>query len=194
MALPGRPFKRLGNLLGDAGPLLGKVAPTIATALGGPLAGAGVAALGKTLVGDDFDAEDGGMMERLRKTLAAPSADQLAAMQATDQAFKLEMADKGIEVDRLIAGDRADARGMAREMVKAGKHLWPQVAISGIVLLAFNATLWWLLGNSIPEGNENMINYMVGQLSGFATSAVAFWLASSFGSRTKDDHPGFDPG
>jgi hypothetical protein len=33
------------------------VAPTLATALGGPLAGAAVGVIGKALLGDDFDGD-----------------------------------------------------------------------------------------------------------------------------------------
>ena len=46
------------SLLDQFGPLLGQVAPTIATALGGPLAGVAVKTLSNVLLGHENGSED----------------------------------------------------------------------------------------------------------------------------------------
>ena len=63
------------DILKTFGPLIGSVAPTIATALGGPVAGMAVKALSGALFGhEDATSDD------IKTALANPTADQLAAL------------------------------------------------------------------------------------------------------------------
>ncbi len=74
------------DLLKAFGPLLSSVAPSIATALGGPLAGLGVKALSKALLGaEDFSEE------AVMDAIATASPEQLAAVKKIDADFKVQM-------------------------------------------------------------------------------------------------------
>ncbi len=51
---------------------------------------------------------------------------------------------------------------------------------------AFMIALSWLFRHAIPSANEQLVNFLLGQLSGFAGSAVAYYLSSSKSSADKD--------
>lgn len=47
------------------------------------------------------------------------------------------------------------------------------------VLIAFQVALFWLMQFDIPHGNENLVTFMLGQLSGFAGAAITFYLGNT---------------
>ena len=63
------------SLLDQFGPLLGQIAPTIATALGGPLAGIAVKTLSAVLLGHENGSEDD-----VKAAMTSASPDQLVAL------------------------------------------------------------------------------------------------------------------
>jgi len=70
------------DFLKTFGPLINSVAPTLATAMGGPVAGMAVKALSGALFGHQ-DASD----EEIKLALANPTAEQLAALKKVDADF-----------------------------------------------------------------------------------------------------------
>ena len=91
--------------LGIFGKLIETVAPTIATALGGPVAGMAVKALSTALLGHDSGSEDD-----IRDALATATPDQIAAIRKVDADFKVQMKSLDIDLVRIAANDRASAR------------------------------------------------------------------------------------
>ena len=98
------------DILKTFGPLIGSVAPTIATALGGPVAGMAVKAISGALFGHDSATE-----EEIRTVLANPTGDQLAALKKIDADFAVQMKALDIDLERIAAGDRDSARDMQKE-------------------------------------------------------------------------------
>ena len=96
------------DILKTFGPLVGSVAPTIATALGGPVAGMAVKALSNALLGHADGTED-----EINAALANPTADQLAALKKIDADFKVQMKSLDIDLERIAASDRDSARNYA---------------------------------------------------------------------------------
>ena len=80
------------DLLKTFGPLLGSIAPSIATALGGPLAGMGVKALSQALLGNE-----NGTAEELSAALSSASPEQLSVVKKIDADFKVQM--KSLDID-----------------------------------------------------------------------------------------------
>ena len=72
------------ELLKTFGPLLGQVAPTIATALGGPLAGVAVRTLSNALLGHENGSEG-----EVKQALEAASPEQLAQIKQIDADFEV---------------------------------------------------------------------------------------------------------
>lgn len=54
-----------------------------------------------------------------------------------------------------------------------------------VLVLAFQAAMSALFWKSIPSSNEQLLTYMLGQLSGMVTMALAYYFATTQSSQEK---------
>ena len=159
------------------GPLLGSVAPTLATALLGPVAGMAVKALSGALFG-----HEDGTDEDIQAALANPTGDQLAALKKIDADFKVQMKSLDIDLERIAAGDRDSARNMA-----VATHDWiPRVLAVGVTLGFFGIVAYILIFGLPASGGEALL-MLIGTLGSAWTGVMAFYFGSSAGSKAKTD-------
>jgi hypothetical protein len=165
------------ELLAKFGPLLGQVAPSIATALGGPLAGIAVKTLSNALLGhEDGTAED------VSTALQNASPEQLAAVKKIDADFKVRMKELDIDLERIAAGDRDSARKMQTETKD-----WVPKLLAVVITLGFFGILVWMLVNGMPTTGTEALLMMLGALGTAWTGVVNFYYGSSAGSKAKTD-------
>jgi hypothetical protein len=165
------------SLLDQFGPLLGQVAPTIATALGGPLAGVAVKTLSNVLLGHENGSEDD-----VKASLATASPDQLAALKKIDADFKVQMKELDIDLERIAAGDRDSARKMQTETKD-----WVPKLLAIVITLGFFGILVWMLVQGMPQTGTEALLMMLGALGTAWTGVVNFYYGSSAGSKAKND-------
>ena len=165
------------DLLKQFGPLLGQLAPSIATALGGPLAGMAVKALSGILLGHDTGTE-----EEVSNALVTATPDQLAAIKKIDADFKVQMKSLDIDLEKITAGDRDSAR----QMQIANKD-WTPKALAFIITFGFFGALIYILIFGIPKSGTEVILMMLGSLSTSWTGVTQFYYGSSLGSKQKTD-------
>ena len=149
------------------------IAPTIATAIGGPLGGLAYEAVSKVLGISQDDAKkmlDDGKM----------SADQIAQVKIAEIELKKTEEQLGLNFEALAVDDRKSARAMQTE-VKS--KLVPTLAI--IIVVSFiGITIGTLMGYSHIE--SAMAGTLIGYLSAKAEQVVSFYFGSSSGSQAKD--------
>jgi hypothetical protein len=92
--------------------LIGSVAPTIATALGGPLAGMATSAISKAVLGKATGTQD----EIVAVLEKSNNPDILLKLKEAELAFATKMKELDIDVAKIDAEDRASAR--QREIAK----------------------------------------------------------------------------
>jgi len=165
------------DLLKQFGPLLGQIAPTIATALGGPLAGIAVKTLSNVLLGHENGSE-----EDVSAAIASASPDQLAALKKIDADFKAHMKELDIDLERIAAGDRDSARQMQRDTKD-----WVPKVLAIVITLGFFGILIWMLLNGMPKTGTEALLMMLGALGTAWTGVVNFYYGSSAGSKAKND-------
>lgn len=165
------------GLLSDLGPLLGQIAPTIATALGGPLAGIAVKTLSGVLLGHENGSEDD-----VQAALTSASPDQLAALKKIDADFKVSMKELDIDLERIAAGDRDSARKMQTETKD-----WVPKLLAIVITLGFFGILVWMLVQGMPQTGTEALLMMLGALGTAWTGVVNFYYGSSAGSKAKTD-------
>ena len=151
------------------GPLLGSVAPTIATALGGPVAGMAVKALSGALFG-----HEDGTDEDIQAALANPTADQLAALKKIDSDFKVQMKSLDIDLERIAAGDRDSARSMAIQT-----HDWTPRILAVVVICAWVFIQWHLLNSIIPDVMRELVARVLGTLDAALTLVLSYYFGAS---------------
>lgn len=164
------------DFLKTFGPLIGQVAPTLATALGGPLAGAAVKQLSNVLLG-----HDGGSTDDIANALQNATPDQLAAIKKVDADFKVQMKSLGVDLSRIAAEDRKSARDM---QIALKSNLVPTLAV--MVIASFIAvTIGTLMGYAKIE--SAMAGTLVGYISAKAELVLSFYFGSSADSEKKDE-------
>ena len=163
------------DFLKTFGPLIGSVAPTLATAMGGPVAGMAVKAISNALFG-----HENGTDEDIAAALANPTSDQLAALKKIDADFKVQMKSLDIDLEKIAASDRDSARNMA-----IATHDWTPRVLAVAIVLSWGVVQWFLLHNVIDASMRELVARVLGTLDG----ALMLVLSYYFGSAHKHTDP-----
>jgi len=181
---------------------LGSVAPTLATMLGGPLAGAAVTALESA-----FNLAPGSGADAITKVVqtGGMTPDVMAAVRAADQKHTEIMGQQGIDLAKLNADHDAamalsevDDRKDARKNNSTRDAAW---WIAGVILLSFAAIMaavlygcWQLLQGGITIKDvstvaaiSGLVGSVVGYVAANAQTVVNFIYGGSMGSERKTD-------
>lgn len=163
--------------------LVKSIAPTIGTALGGPLGGIAGVALTKALGLGDAAAKD---ESALAAAVQGASPDQLLQLKQADQEFALQMQKLGFEnleaLEAIAAGDRANAR--EREIKTQD---WTPKVLGLAITLGFFGLLYFLLRHEPPAGSRDILNIMLGSLGSAWIGVVTYYFGSSAGSARKTE-------
>ena len=152
---------------------LEQVAPTIATAFGGPLAGLAVTAISKALGIDESQVDETIKAGKL-------SAEQITQLKLAEIELQKQAQSLGLNFEQLAVNDRASARTMQT----ATKSVIPSLLATGVTF-GFFCILYALMSGYATKSDELMI--MLGSLSTAWISIVTFYFGSSAGSQRKDE-------
>jgi len=152
---------------------LTQIAPTIATCLGGPLAGLAVTALSKL-----FGVAPDQVQSMINDNKL--SADQIAAVQQEEIRFKEQTQALGLNFEQLAVEDRKSAR----DMQTTTQSIIPPL-LSILVTVGFFGILAYLMVTPTDTANTPLM-IMLGSLGTAWTGIIAFYFGSSAGSRAKD--------
>lgn len=159
--------------------LVGAVAPTIATALGGPVAGLAVKALSNAVLGRD----DGGEQE-IAAALQGASPETLAAIKKADQDFAVRMKELDIDVYRLDQLDRVSARDRERAVGGYANPILAAVILSGFFACGAAVIFGGAGGDPVTA---SLVGAVIGYASAKADQVVSYYFGSSAGSKSKTD-------
>lgn len=157
--------------------ILGAVAPTIGTALGGPLGGMAARALTDALGIDVASTED-----QIVAMANNATPEQLLALKKADNDFKAQMKALDIDLAKVMAADVASARQMQVQVKD-----WTVPTLAFLITLGFFSLLWLMAFHEIPVSNKDILNIALGALATSFAGVVAFYFGSSSSSQKKDD-------
>jgi hypothetical protein len=155
---------------------LKQIAPTVATCLGGPLAGAAVSAMG-----DIF-----GMSSPTKDNIAQLFKDgqitpeHIAELRRLELSYQNEEKERGFRYAELTYKDTDSARQM---QISTQSYIPATLAL--LVTLGFFGILGFLVVNSAYKPTEPLL-VMLGSLGTSWTMIVGFYFGSSHGSQNKD--------
>lgn len=162
--------------------IVGTVAPTIATALGGPLAGAAVKTLATQFLGKDNATED-----EVAQAVVNASPQDLLKLREIEMEFKKSMTMAGIDLEKIAAADRDSAR--AREINTHDS--WTPRVLAAVVVGGFLFCVYAVLAGFVKELKDPMVAGMVGTLIGYtsakADQVISYYFGSSASSKYKDE-------
>lgn len=141
--------------------ILGKVAPTIATALGGPLAGAAITALTGAL-GLNSNAS----VDEIKNAINL-SGDQLVAIKRADNELKQALTQVYVQTVAIAVDDNKSARAMQNDFVN--KLRLEAIRWLGIITVIVFVGCFYLYYRQDVSGNEGVL------IGALVSGVIALW-------------------
>jgi hypothetical protein len=158
--------------------LVRTVAPSIASAVGGPLAGMATRAISEALLG-----KPDGTEQELENAVASATPEQLLALKKAEQEFAVKMRELDIDLERISNEDRDSARN--REV---SLRDWTPRVLAGLITVGYFGVLFWMLRFGLPStGSSEALLVMLGALGTAWGGVVAYYFGSSAGSKEKTE-------
>jgi hypothetical protein len=158
--------------------MVGAVAPTLATALGGPLAGMAVKTIATQLLGKDNATE-----EEVEAAILGASPQDMIRLKEIDFEFKKTMVDAGIKLEEIAAADRNSARD--RE-IKTG-DVWTPRILAALIMLGYFGIQWYIVTHLIPQEMREIVMRSLGTLDMALGMMLGYYFGSSASGKTKDE-------
>jgi len=163
--------------------LVQTIAPVLGTALGGPFGGMATKAIASAILGKSEKATGPELITKISNALQHDS-DALLKLKVADQDFDKEMKALDVDIMKIDAEDRADARGMQ----KANKAMIVPI-LAGLTVAAFFGVVFWVLTGKITL-ESTLLGFILGQVSSKAEQVYNFYFGSSAGSKRKTEQLG----
>ena len=145
--------------------IVGAVAPTLGTALGGPMGGMAANMISEVLGVPNTP-------NAIEKAIADATPEQMLELKKAENAFEVQMKELEVDVFALETADKQDARG------KFSKD-WT-ARIMGIAVVGGFMGYIFLVTLQPPEQNsEALINLVLGYLGGLASAVISFYFGAS---------------
>ncbi len=155
--------------------ILGKIAPTVATALGGPAAGMAVAVLG-----DALGITESGDIKKLIEE-GKLTGDQIAAIQQAEIAIKARAQELNLDFEKLAVDDRKSAREM-----QVATHSMVPPTIAGIIIAGY-CVITALKISGMPMVDDHILQDLITTMRDGFILVLGFYFGSSKGSQNKDN-------
>ncbi|MBI3481261.1 MAG: hypothetical protein HY016_13060 [Nitrosomonadales bacterium] len=154
------------------------IAPSLAAALVPELGLAGVAirAIGEA-VGIPNATE-----QQVSAAIAQATPADLLAIKQADQQFEKDMAAIGVDLAKIAAEDRANAR--ERE-IKTGDSWTPRI-LAAVVVVGYLSVQWYILSHIVPQEMREIVLRSMGTLDMALGLVLGYYFGSSAGSARKD--------
>jgi hypothetical protein len=149
------------------------IAPTIATALGGPLAGMAISAVAKAIGVSPDEVQDVISSGKL-------TAEQVASIQLAELELKKQAQSMNLDFAKLIAEDKQSARDM-----QIATKSWIPALLAVFVTIGFFGILLGLMTEHFKTSDALML--MLGSLATAWTGVMAFYFGSSASSQAKTE-------
>jgi len=165
------------DFLKQAGGVLAAIAPTVATVMGGPLAG-----MATTAVISALGLAPDATKDQVMQAIAAATPEQLIKLKEVEAQLILDLKKLDVDLVKISAENTKDAR--AREI--ATKDWTPRVLAFSIMALYIGVQAY-VLGYVIPEGSINIVMRSLGTLDAAVGLVLGYYFGSSVGSANKTD-------
>jgi len=154
---------------------LSSIAPTIATALGGPFAGAATKFIGDKLLGNENASE-----QEISEVILGASSSDLAKLKELDLEFKAKMQELEVDVFEIQAGDKRDAR-------KNHKRSDMPAMLSIVLTLIVCVIVYLLFYIEPPEGAREVLYMLLGMVLKEWGGAMQYWFGTTRSSSDKTE-------
>lgn len=161
--------------------VIGAVAPTIATILGGPLAGMAVKAVSTAVLGRDDGSED-----EIAAAVAGADPAILARIKEADAQLKRDLAAANVRLEEIAGADRASARQREVALQDPTTRRLAYMALAGFFAVLVGQFYIALNGIAIQTEVQRTLDITLGVLFAWVLAVKDYYLGSSKGSADKN--------
>lgn len=155
--------------------IVSTVAPILGTAIGGPLGGMAVKAIGDALGLSDATEET------VAQAIHGAKPEDLLKLKQADQQFAKDMKALDVDLERINAANTDSARKMQTET----KSRVPAI-LAVLITLGFFGILIGMMGGWLKPQDNQALLLLLGSLAAAWGAVVNFYYGSSAGSQQKD--------
>lgn len=159
--------------------IIGAVAPTLATAVGGPIGG-----MAMKLITDALGIPGDASKDDMAKAISNATPDQLLALKKAENDFAVRMKELDIDLERIASDDRDSARKRETQV-----RDWMPRILAFTIVAGFMATVFLVLLGMVDGMKDPLMATTVGTLIGFVSAkceqVVAYYFGSSSSSQQK---------
>lgn len=159
--------------------IIGAVAPTLATAVGGPIGG-----MAMKFITDALGIPGDASKDDMAKAISNATPDQLLALKNAENDFAVRMKELDIDLERIASSDRDSARKRETQV-----RDWMPRVLAFVVVAGFMATVFLVLMGYVDGMKDPLMATTVGTLIGFvsakAEQVIAYYFGSSSSSQQK---------
>ena len=152
--------------------VIGAVAPTLGTALGGPMGG-----MAAKMISDVLGVPNNS--KSINKAMAEATPEQMLELKKAEQSFELQMKELDVDIFGLETADKQDARG------KFSKD-WTARIIGVVVVGGFMGYIFLVTLQPPEQNSEALINLVLGYLGGLASAIISFYFGASHSPDNKN--------
>ena len=145
--------------------LIGGIAPTIGSAMGGPLGG-----MAGKVIADVLGCEP--TPASIEQAMQTVTPDQLAEIKKAELAFESRMKELDVDLFALETADVQDAR-------KYFSKDWTSKSIALIMILFFCAYIAMITIMPPEQNSMELINLVLGYMGGLVSAVISFYFGSS---------------
>ena len=145
--------------------VIGAIAPTLGTALGGPMGG-----MAAKMISDVLGVPNN--PKAIEKAMANATPEQMLELKKVEQDFEVKMKELEVDVFKLETEDIQDARG------KFSKD-WTARIIGVLVVGGFMGYIFLVTLQPPEQNSEALINLVLGYLGGLASAIISFYFGAS---------------
>ena len=154
---------------------LKQIAPTVASALGGPLAGMAVSAISKAIGVEPDKVQDVISTGKL-------DSEQIAQIKIAEIDLQRQANELGLNFEKLAVDDRKSARDM-----EMATRSWVPPVLAASVTVGFFAILIGMMFGKMSVADNTALTMMLGSLGTAWTGIIAYYFGSSAGSQAKTE-------
>tara|TARA_Y100001937_G_scaffold38632_1_gene54982 strand:+ start:9484 stop:9972 length:489 start_codon:yes stop_codon:yes gene_type:complete len=153
--------------------IVGAVAPTLGSALAGPMGGMAGDVVAKVLGCENNP-------KAIEKAVQNATPEQMLELKKAEQQFEVQMAELEVDVFALETKDIQDARS------KFSKD-WTSRIMGLVVVGGFMGYIFLITLQPPEQNSEALINLVLGYLGGLASAIISFYFGASNSTKDKDE-------
>ena len=152
--------------------IIGAVAPTLGTAISGPLGGMAMGKIAEVLgVSND--------QKSVQQAIQNATPEQMMELKKAEQEFETQMKKLDVDVFKLETQDKQNARSIFSKD-------WTARVIGVAIIGGFLGYIFLVTLQPPEQNSEALINLVLGYLGGLASAIISFYFGASNTSNNKD--------